>query len=135
MRNEESNIQPLQSSFDERFFEDYVGPKMSSDPITAVVELIANSWDAGAKNVIIDWPINGKESFSIADDGHGLTEQQFSSRWTQLSYNRLREQGANVEIPDDNRISNKRIAFGRNGKGRYSAFCFTDSEYFVEWRN
>ncbi|KKO45526.1 hypothetical protein WG68_10370 [Arsukibacterium ikkense] len=120
------------SSFDERFFEDYVGPKMATDPITAVVELIANSWDAGARNVYIDWPISGKESFSLADDGHGLTAFDFSNRWTQLSYNRLRGQGESVEIPTDNSIKNNRIAYGRNGKGRFSAFCFTEQEYFVE---
>ncbi|MDO6677926.1 hypothetical protein [Shewanella sp. 4_MG-2023] len=41
-------IESLGTSFDERFIEDYLGQKMSSDPITAIVELIANSWDAGA---------------------------------------------------------------------------------------
>ena len=64
----------LETSFGERFIEDYLGAKMSSDPVTAIVELIANSWDAGAKKVIIEWPKKGVEKFSITDDGHGMTE-------------------------------------------------------------
>lgn len=128
----ETKSKPLVSSYDSRFIEDYLGNKMSSDPITAVVELIANAWDAGARTVRISWPKDQNDIFLIADDGHGLTTKEFASRWTKLSYNRLETQGGNVEIPTDNNIHNKRTAYGRNGKGRFSAFCFGDGEYFVE---
>lgn len=37
----------LGTSFGERFIEDNLGQKMSSDPITAIVELIANSEPVG----------------------------------------------------------------------------------------
>jgi hypothetical protein len=122
----------LGTSFGERFIEDYLGQKMSSDPVTAIVELIANSWDAGAKKVVIEWPSKDMERFSITDDGHGMTKEQFSKRWTQLSYNRQIDQGAVAEIPSDNDIQNLRKAYGRNGKGRFSAFCFSEKEYFIE---
>jgi len=122
----------LETSFGERFIEDYLGAKMSSDPVTAIVELIANSWDAGAKKVIIEWPKKGVEKFSITDDGHGMTEEQFSKRWTQLNYNRRNDQGMNAEIPEDNNIKNTRRVYGRNGKGRFSAFCFGKKSYFIE---
>jgi len=122
----------LETHFDQRFFEDYLGSKMSSDVVTAIVELIANGWDAGAKNVRIEWPTENNRQFSITDDGHGLTASHFSTRWTQLSYNREHGQGIEVEIPEDNGIINKRHPYGRNGKGRFSAFCFSERSYCVE---
>jgi hypothetical protein len=129
-------IQPnaiiLESLYDKRFIEDYLGSKMSSDVVTAIVELIANAWDAGAKHVKIDWPTENHDSFSVTDDGHGLTSNEFASRWTQLSYNRQNGQGNSVNIPEDNDIARKRIAYGRNGKGRFSAFCFAEGSYYVE---
>ncbi len=132
MSNNQSQALKLETLYDQRFIEDYLGNKMSTDFVTAIVELIANAWDAGAKNVRIEWPSEKSNRFSVTDDGHGLTQADFSTRWTQLSYNRHRGQGDTVEIPEDNDISNKRIAYGRNGKGRFSAFCFADGEYYVE---
>jgi len=129
-----TNAKPLEAIYDERFMEDYLGAKMSSDAVTAVVELIANAWDAGAKEVRITWPLEQDQPFVIVDDGHGLTEQEFQKRWRTLSYDRTKNQGSWAEIPADNNISGKRVAYGRNGKGRYSAFCFGDGEYYVETR-
>ena len=122
----------LKASYDSRFLEDYLGGSMSNDPITAIVELIANAWDAGSRNVKITWPQNEDDLFSVVDDGHGLTAEQFSERWTKLSYNRLENQGSGAFIPEDNNIPNKRNVYGRNGKGRFSAFCFGSNTYFVE---
>lgn len=122
----------LEASFDSRFLDDYLGGNISNDPVTAIVELIANAWDAGATKVKIDWPEKEDDIFSIVDNGHGLTALEFSERWTRLSYNRFETQGNDVFIPEDNKILNKRTVYGRNGKGRFSAFCFGDNEYFVE---
>jgi hypothetical protein len=47
-----------------------------------------------------------------------------------LSYERLKEQGASVEFPPGV-TKCQRTAFGRNGKGRHAAFCFSD-KYSVE---
>jgi len=129
MSTDLAKVTKLETLYDQRFIEDYLGGKMSSDVVTAIVELIANAWDAGAKNVKIEWPIESNEKFSITDDGHGLTRAEFSTRWTRLSYNRQQGQGNEVEVPEDNDISNKRTAYGRNGKGRFSAFCFADGSY------
>lgn len=124
----------LETLYDQRFIEDYLGKGMSSDVITAIVELIANAWDAGAKRVKIEWPTKEDERFSVTDDGHGLTGNEFAQRWTRLSYNRQHGQGSQVKIPDDNDIKRTRTAYGRNGKGRFSAFCFADGAYYVETR-
>lgn len=132
MSAEKSKELKLETLYDQRFIEDYLGNKMSSDVVTAIVELIANAWDAGAREVKIEWPTESREIFSITDDGHGLLAEEFSQRWTQLSYNRQQGQGKDVEVPPDNDISSKRVAYGRNGKGRFSAFCFADGAYYVE---
>lgn len=119
--------------FGEGFLEDHAG-RIISDPQIAIVELVANSWDAGARNVEIIWPPGLYEYFEISDDGEGMTEDEFEKIWMELSYNREQKQGTCVRFPDKSIII-KRTAYGRNGKGRHGLFCFAD-EYRVEtWKN
>ena len=120
--------------FGQRFLDSYVGHLMR-DQKSAIMELIANSWDAGATIVKIQWPTFQKLNFKIEDNGHGLTSSQFNKRWRTLSYNRILEQGQYAEWPVDSKIKNStRIVFGRNGKGRFAGFAF-GKEYFVRtWR-
>lgn len=115
--------------FGNGFLQDHAG-KIISDPRIALVELIANSWDAGADTVIIDWPVDFGDRFQIADNGTGMTFEEFRHRWLYLNYSRIQEQGDDVEFPPDN-ASSSRKAFGRNGKGRHAMFCFSDA-YTVE---
>ena len=116
------------------FLEDHAR-RLITDPKTALIEIIANSWDAGADRVDVTWPRDAvPEKIEIKDNGTGMTYEQFTQRWRQLNYNRSTEQGDSVEFPPGNRRSHRR-AFGRNGKGRHSMFCFA-SEYYVEtWRD
>lgn len=59
--------------YDERFLESYAGA-IITDPATAIVELIANCWDAYATEVNITWPDTQIEKqFKITDNGHGMT--------------------------------------------------------------
>ncbi len=58
-----------------------------------------------------------------------MTEEQFLRRWLTLSYDRIKEQGLTVAVvgrPDQA----QRAVFGRNGIGRFAAFCF-GNEYTV----
>jgi len=106
------------------FFQDYAG-KLVADTNVALVELVANCWDAGAKRVDITWPENNGGYFEITDDGHGMTKDEFEKIWGKFNYNRRDNQGVTVDIPG---LSNqKRKVYGRNGKGRYSLFCFSDT--------
>lgn len=112
--------------FDPNFLEKFVGKSILYDPKIAIVELVANAWDAGAKQVNIIWPSNANEQyFSIEDDGEGLTKEEFFSRWRTLAYNRISNQGETVLVNDK-----KRTVFGKNGVGRFAGFCFGDP-YFV----
>ena len=121
--------------YDERFLEAFTGTNILHDPKTAVVELIANAWDAGATKVSIIWPDESSGvCFSIEDNGHGMSERDFNRIWRTLAYDRIKAQGEFVQFPAEFNLP-QRVAFGRNGKGRFAGFCF-DDEYFVEtWRD
>jgi hypothetical protein len=115
--------------FGDGFFHDHVG-QILDDPSVAILELVANCYDAGAEKVTVIWPDLPGEVLSISDNGTGMTRQQFERRWRTLSYDRQAEQGATVEFPPGAR-KRKRTAFGHNGKGRFSPFCFAD-KYEIE---
>jgi len=104
------------------------------DPAVAVVELIANCYDAGADKVTVLWPDLPGKILSITDNGTGMTRQEFEKRWKTLAYDRVAEQGTQVVFPPGVGKA-KRTAFGHNGKGRFSPLCFSD-EYQVEtWKD
>jgi hypothetical protein len=119
-------------TFGSAFLRDHAG-SLISEPNIAIVELIANAYDAGATRVIVKWPEHRNEQFEISDNGTGMTADEFNRRWRALCYDRLQEQGSVVEFPPG--VSKRqRIAFGMNGKGRHSAFCFTNSYRVETWK-
>ncbi|WP_150140740.1 ATP-binding protein [Candidatus Enterovibrio escicola] len=101
----------------------------------AITELIANAHDAGASEVNITFPESKGNLIIVEDNGMGLTEEEFENRWLKLRYDRRKHQGAFVEIPEDNNLSKKRLAFGRNGVGRHAGLCFNDSYMVETWRD
>ena len=130
-QNEVVTLLPL---FGSHFLEDHART-LISDPKIALVEMIANCWDAGANRVDITWPKESRpELIEIKDDGTGMTYEEFTYRWRELNYNRKEVQGEDVIFPDDNKKS-KRKAYGTNGKGRHSMFCFSNSYKVETWRD
>jgi len=123
----------LQPTYDPRFFEDFIGRAILGDPKIALIELIANAWDAGATKVNVQLPDPFlKSCFFIEDNGAGMTASEFSDRWMTLSYNRQKNQGVFADRVPSNTSMKTRKAFGRNGKGRHAGFCFTRSEFYVQ---
>lgn len=120
-------------SFGPRFLHDHAG-HIITDPLIAIVELVANSYDAGASRVDIQWPESAGEILEISDNGTGMTLEEFNQRWRTLSYSRPKEQGLYVEYPPGVKAG-KRAAFGQNGKGRYSPFCFADEYRVFTWKD
>jgi hypothetical protein len=111
-------------SFGSGFLEDHAGHIMR-DTYTAIVELIANAYDAGATTVSVSWPDQISGVFSIEDNGTGMTPDEFALRWKTLGYRRIDHQGAEVKWPAGAK-ARARTAFGQSGKGRHGAFCFSD---------
>ena len=119
------------------FEEDYIyrtTGSVTQKPDNALTELIANAWDAGAKNVNIIIPETEDEKIVIEDDGIGMTEEEFNQRWMTLNYNRIKYQGIDVEFPEGVECT-KRKAYGRNGIGRHSMFCFNNTYHLTTWKN
>ena len=124
------DVERIPITFDEKFIKDYAR-RLVNDPEVAIVELVSNCSDAGANIVEIEWPTEQYGDFSIRDDGTGMTYDEFTSIWKTLSYNR-REHGDDIVFPRGNTETNRKL-FGKNGKGRFSLFCFND-DYTVETR-
>jgi len=126
--------QNLLPSFGSHFLEDHART-IINDPKIALIELIANCWDAGANHVDIKWPTESvPELIAIKDDGIGMTYDEFIYRWRMLNYNRKEAQGEDVEFPPDNQ-KNRRKAYGTNGKGRHSMFCFANRYDVETWKD
>jgi hypothetical protein len=117
--------------FPDDFLDRLVGTRILKNSRNAVVELVANAWDAGATEVKIDWPNRSADRcFRIEDNGHGMTEGQFRKRWRTVYYNRIKEQGDTAEFPEGTDLPS-RPTYGRNGLGRFAGFCFGES-YHVQ---
>ncbi len=125
MASKESYVQG--SLFEDDYLIRTLG-RLAHSPDVAITELVANAWDAGASQVDIVIPDRKDELLVIEDDGTGLTNEEFHSRWMKLGYNRVKHQGTKVKFPEGR--TGTRVAYGRNGVGRHGLLCFND-EYQV----
>jgi hypothetical protein len=120
--------------FEERFLGRYAGAIMA-DPTVALVELVANAWDAYATIVDIHWPSgNPATHFRVVDNGCGMTQAEFELRWRTLDYDRVLHQGAFVS-PPPGLDGLPRPVYGRNGKGRLAGFLFSSPYQVRTWRD
>lgn len=101
-----------------------------NQPETALTELVANAWDAGATEVKIFIPSDKNQKLIVEDDGVGMSKDDFHNRWMKLRYNRIKHQGKKVIFPIG--IEGTRFAYGRNGVGRHGLLCFNDNEYYIQ---
>lgn len=104
-----------------------------TDPFNAIIEIVSNSWDSGAEEVIITWPDEREEEVIIEDDGEGMTEEEFREIWPKIGYNRLKSKGKEVEFR--RKREGYREAYGQHGKGRHSPFCFAGSYIVETWKD
>lgn len=84
------------------FLHDHVG-QILDDPSVAILELVANCYDAGADSVVIEWPRLPGDLLSVTDNGTGMTREEFEKRWKTLAYDRQLEQGSDVVFPPGKR--------------------------------
>lgn len=128
--SDESGPRTIMPRYSDRFLSHYLGP-VKNDPSIAIIEIIANSWDAGALSVNITWPkIEENNGYiEIKDDGQGMTAEEFENRWAIASYDR-KCQGKTVTLPD----GEVRKVFGCNGIGRFGMFCFSNKYIVKTWK-
>ena len=84
----------------------HLGRNLYRNFITVLGEAISNSWDADAKNVWIDIH-KDKSTFSIKDDGVGMTADDFQTKFLKIGYSK-RSAGRN-------RTRSKRPFIGAKG--------------------
>jgi len=105
-----------------------LGEELVSDEVTAIMELVKNSYDAKATYVIVE--INNKEKFQsafevipqsttgyviITDNGIGMSSNDVYSKWLTISMSEKRQDKLN------NKFSEKdRTPLGEKGVGRLS---------------
>lgn len=120
--------------YEERFLESWAG-SIVTNPSTAIVELVANCWDAYSTEVNITWPDNKSDRiFSIKDNGVGMTREEFQYIWRAMSYDRIKRFGLTTNPPPDVK-GLPRPVFGKNGKGRFASFCFAKEYKVISSKN
>lgn len=117
-------------------FKEHIKP-ITSNPLNAIIELIANAYDAGATELDITWPLentlygeNESRTAIFKDNGQGISSEEFPEIWKELSYNRIQNQGNTVSFTVDGEEVIREV-YGKNGKGRHSPFAFSN-KYCVE---
>jgi Histidine kinase-, DNA gyrase B-, and HSP90-like ATPase len=109
--------------FDQRFLDLHAG-SIISDISVAIVELVANAWDAYATDVEITWPNKSDNTcFSITDNGTGMTPAQFDQRWRVIDYNRVADEGDKVDPPNDLKGHAQRRLTGVTGAAGMQGFA------------
>ncbi|MDR0911067.1 MAG: ATP-binding protein [Methanobrevibacter sp.] len=119
----------LAANFDKSF----LGSQLKN-PENAIMELVANSYDAKATEVKIDWPeIEGLcegEIFTVSDNGEGIDPEEFEEIWGSVGFDK-RVNGNKVLINE----SIDRSIIGKNGRGRLGLFGFSDHYEVISYKN
>ncbi len=75
----------------------HLGRNLYRNFVTVLGEAISNSWDANAKNVWIEID-RDNSSFSIKDDGDGMTSADFQGKFLKIGYSKRQEGGSKSSI-------------------------------------
>lgn len=94
----------------------HFGRNLYSTNPPAVAELVANAWDAYAKECRIYIKNN---AMLIIDTGIGMTDEEFQNRYATSG----NEKNTNIRRPDDMK---ERPYMGKKGIGKFSAFSLAD---------
>lgn len=110
---------------------EHLGVQMYKRRDVAIAELVANCWDAGAKEVHIQIPKEGEydrdcSSILITDDGVGMTDDQVQDEYLVVGRNRRR---------DDGEVVNDRPVMGRKGIGKLAGFGIATTMTVITWRD
>ena len=86
-----------------------LGERLVARADVALMELIKNSYDADAGTCAV---VSSDQSIEIRDDGHGMTEQEFLSRWMRIATARKQQRRQSRLF--------KRTVTGSKGIGRFA---------------
>lgn len=91
-----------------------IGRELINDKYIAIFELVKNSYDAGAKHVLISFDNLGtpNATITISDDGSGMSKTDLINKWLFVAYSEKRNPSYRDSI--------KRAVAGAKGVGRFS---------------
>ena len=106
----------LKFNFDVSAFR-LLGRELITDRITALFELVKNSYDSNANDVTIEFikinPINDETKIIIRDDGFGMDYSDIKNRWMVIGTSSKRRERKTPEPYN-------RIVSGKKGIGRFA---------------
>ena len=121
-KNTEAKERQLTMSFAGRLIK-HLGLQMYSGAVPALAELIANAWDAMAKNVYITIPLNrsleSTDKIVVKDDGHGMSFEECNNHYLVVGRDRRDEEGDYSKKYGE---VNQRKLMSRKGIGKLSGF-------------
>jgi signal transduction histidine kinase len=98
---------------------DHLGREQIADCPTAISELWKNAYDAYARNVALNIYDGETPIATICDDGHGMNQEEFTSRW--LVVGTESKAGQNETAEEDRDGMPVRTKQGQKGIGRLSS--------------
>lgn len=117
-----------------------LGRELVTDYVTALTELVKNSYDADSQAVEVTFEdmLSGQGKIIIADTGCGFTVDDIENKWAVI--------GTSSKVKNPYSVKYKRRCVGRKGIGRYSVerlaeyctlYSFTKTEapvkYYTNW--
>lgn len=113
-----------------------LGRKQVRDDITALIELMKNSFDADADSLLVEFKLKEVSSpyLIIYDDGHGMTPQELLEKWLVIGTDSKKT--STIMKKSRNK---KRILMGEKGIGRLASaalgeqFCMFTKSLDSQW--
>lgn len=97
-----------------------IGRDLIIDDNIAIFELVKNSYDAHAKNVVITFE---DDKIIISDNGKGMSEYDLINKWFAVAYSAKHDGTEDDDVRKDSHLNNlksKRFYAGAKGIGRFS---------------
>jgi hypothetical protein len=115
---------------------EHLGVQMYKQRPTAIAELVANCWDANASHVWVTAPVENynkaASSFTIEDDGDGMTSDEIEHHYLVVGRNRRRAAQDAVKSAGGD---NGRRVMGRKGIGKLAGFGIASKVEVTTWRD
>ena len=101
----------------------HLGLQMYSGPVPAIAELVANAWDAMAKEVKISIPtekaFTTTDVIVVEDDGHGMTHAECNAKYLVVGRDRRSKEG---DLSQPFGTMKRRKVMSRKGIGKLAGF-------------
>lgn len=101
---------------------EYLGVSLYSNIAAVLTEVVANAWDADAKEVSIEIDKSTKQ-IKIIDDGIGMSIKDMNAKYLRVGYKRRGEDGVHGSMA---KTEMGRPIMGRKGLGKLSLFSIAE---------